>query len=206
MYFSDNTNLSELEKMMQSIPNFRPRRNGSIVLRREMDSCIQEQPPPDSYEEMLAITMSAIHYEPFMERLNNYIREGEKKRVDYRSKKHKEVFEEGIEKMNHKNCAVMSALYLLTADYKLWQVMKHHTKKNDIDFENVRLGNIQEDGYTLYCAAKDLYHGTKHISISDLADKELISPKMFAVICNAMAIRRFGIKAIQLVEGKVEEC
>ncbi|MCI9126153.1 MAG: hypothetical protein HFG28_03010 [Eubacterium sp.] len=206
MYFSDNTNLSELEKMMQSIPNFRPRRNGSIVLRREMDRCIQEQPPPDSYEEMLAITMSAIHYEPFMERLNNYIREGEKKRVDYRSKKHKEVFEETIVKMNHKNYAIMSALYLLTADYKLWQVMRHHTKKNKIDFEDVKLGNIQEEGYTLYCAAKDLYHGTKHISISDLADKELISPKMFAVICNAMAIRRFGIKAIQLVEGKVEEC
>ena len=141
-----------------------------------------------------------------MERLNNYIREGEKKRVDYRSKKHKEVFEETIVKMNHKNYAIMSALYLLTADYKLWQVMRHHTKKNKIDFEDVKLGNIQEEGYTLYCVAKDLYHGTKHISISDLADKELISPKMFAVICNAMAIRRFGIKAIQLVEGKVEEC
>ena len=206
MYFSDNRNLSELEKMMQSVPNFRPRENGSVVLKSEINGCIEEQPPPESYEEMLVITMSAIHYEPFIERLNNYIREGEKRKVDYRSKKHKEVFEEGIEKMNHKNCAVMSALYLLTADYKLWQVMKHHTKKNDIDFENVRLGNIQEDGYTLYCAAKDLYHGTKHISISDLADKELISPKMFAVICNAMAIRRFGIKAIQLVEGKVEEC
>lgn len=86
MYFSDNTNLFELEKMMQSIPNFRPRRNGSIVLRSEMDSCIQEQPPPNSYEEMLAITMSAIHYGPFMERLNNYIRKGEKRKVDYRSK------------------------------------------------------------------------------------------------------------------------
>ncbi len=201
MYFSDNTNLSELEKMMQSIPNFRPRGNGSVVLKSEMDSCMQDQTPPDSYEEMLIITMSAIHYEPFIKRLNNYIREGEKRKVDYRSKKHKEVFEETIEKMNQKNYAVMSALYLLTADYKLWQGMKHHTKKNNIDFEDVKLGNIQEDGYTLYCAAKDLYHGTKHISISDLADKELISPKMFAVICNAMAIRRFGMKAIQFVKG-----
>ncbi len=206
MYFSDNRNLCELEKMMQSVPNFRPRENGSVVLKSEINGCIQEQPPPDSYEEMLVITMSAIHYEPFIERLNNYIKEGAKRKVDYRSKKHKEVFEETIEKMNHKNYALMSALYLLTADYKLWQVMRHHTKKNKIDFEDIKLGNIQEEGYTLYCAAKDLYHGTKHISISDLADKELVSPKMFAVICNAMAIRRFGMKAIQLVEGKVEEC
>jgi len=36
-------------------------------------------------------------------------------------------------------------------------------------------------------------------------DRELISPKQFAAICNAMAIRRFGLKAIEPAEKK-EEC
>lgn len=202
MYFSNNIHLREMERIMRGIPNFCPRGQGSMVLKSEMNSCIQEQPSPNSYAELLMVTMSAIHYEPFVERLNNYIREREMKKVNYRSKKHKEVFEETIVKMDKKNYALISALYLLTADFKLWQVMKYHTQKNEIDFEDVKLGNIQETGYTLYCSAKDLYHGTKHLSISDLADGELIPPKMFAVICNAMAIRRFGMKAIRLAEGK----
>ena len=102
--------------------------------------------------------------------------------------------------LHNKNNAFISAVYLMTADFDLWQIMKHHTDKNTIDFESPRLKGIGEKGYTLYCVAKDLYLGTKHLSISDLADKELISKKMFALICNAMAIRRFGIKAMELAE------
>ena len=202
MYFSDNDYLQEMEKMMCSIPNFKPRGHGSTVLKNEMEICIKEQPPPNSYEELLEITMSAIRYEPFIERLSEYIKEREERKMNYRSKKHKEVFIEVVSKMDKKNYALIAALYLLTADFKLWQVMKHHTQKNEIDFEDVKLGNIQESGYTLYCSAKDLYHGTKHLSISDLADTDLISSKIFAVICNAMAIRRFGMKAIRLAEGE----
>ena len=55
------------------------------------------------------------------------------------------------------------------------------------------LGSVDEKAYTLFCCAKDLYLGTKHITIADLADEQLISPKMFGIICNALAIRRFGI-------------
>ena len=206
MYFSDNSRLHEVERMMCRIPNVRPRGHGSRVLRKDMEECIRSQPPPNSYEEMMEITMEAIHYPPFVERINQYMKERKNNTMNhYRSKKHKEVFEEAVIKKDKKNYALISAIYLMTADFKLWQVMKQHTKRNEIDFEDVKLGNIQENGYTLYCAAKDLYHGTKHLSISDLADRDLISAKMFAVICNAMAIRRFGMKAIQLAEGKAEE-
>lgn len=206
MYFSSDSHLREMEKMMCKIPNFRPREHGSRVFKRDMEECIRRQPPPDSYAEMLKITMSAIHYPPFVERVDQYMKERERNAMNhYRSRKHKEIFEEAIIKKDKKNYALISAIYLMTADFKLWQVMQHHTKRNEIDFEDVKLGNIQENGYTLYCAAKDLYHGTKHLSISDLADRDLISSKIFAVICNAMAIRRFGMKAIQLAEGKVAE-
>ncbi len=41
-----------------------------------------------------------------------------------------------------------------------------------------------------------MYLGTKHLTFSDLADQSLIPPKVFGLICNAMAIRRFGLGAI----------
>ena len=65
MYFSDNSGLHEVEKMMCKIPNFRPRGHGSRVLRKDMEECIRSQPPPDSYEQMMEVTMAAIHYPPF---------------------------------------------------------------------------------------------------------------------------------------------
>ena len=45
--------------------------------------------------------------------------------------------------------------------------------------------------------AKDLTLGTKHITVSDLSDADLVPPMLFRTICNAMAIRRFGLAAIK---------
>lgn len=203
MYFCDNDYLHETEKMMRSIPNFQARRNGVRICKRDMDDCVRQQPPPHSYDEVIKATMAAVSYPPFVERINLYIKEREKNEMNhYWSKRHKTTFEETIEKMDLNNYALISAIYLLTADLKLWRIMKHRITRNRIDFEGVKLGGIQENGYTFFCTAKDLYHGTKHLSISDLADRKLISEKMFAIICTAMAIRRFGINAIQLAERR----
>lgn len=200
MYFTKTNHLHDLEDLMRGVPNFRKGQNGSIVPRNEMERCMEEQPPPACYEELMTTTMSVIRCKPFLERLKRYIKESEGKPMIYRNDKHKAVYEEIIEKKDKKNYALLSALYLLTADFKLWQVMKHRTKQNKINFHDTKFKGIHENGYTLYCVAKDLYLGTKHLSISDLADTGLISPGLFALICNAMAIRRFGIKAIRLAE------
>ena len=117
--------------------------------------------------------------------------------MDYRNEKHRIVFAETIKRMNRKNKALMAALYLLTADYRLWQAAKPFAEQNEINMNAVRVKDCDENAYSLLCAAKDLYLGTKHLTVSDLADTELIPPKLFALICNAMAIRRFGLGAIQ---------
>lgn len=114
----------------------------------------------------------------------------------YRNDKHKAIFENAVRKKDIKNYTLMAALYLLSADLRLWQIMKHYIEMNKINFEQVRLSGINEDAYALYCTAMDLYLGTKHLTISDLADTDLISPRMFAVICNAITVRRFGLNAI----------
>ena len=84
--------------------------------------------------------------------------------------------------MDKQNYALLSALYLLTADYRLCKIMKHYTQKNAVDFAGVSLKGIHENGYTLYCVAKDLYLGTKHLSVSDLADTELIRPQILVLV------------------------
>ena len=53
--------------------------------------------------------------------------------------------------------------------------------------------------------AKDLYSGTKHITVTDLADTELITNKMLGILCNAMAIRRYGMKAVEIAKKEGEE-
>ena len=55
-------------------------------------------------------------------------------------------------------------------------------------FENIKLHNCTERAYTLYCAAKDLTLGTKHLTVSDLSDADLVPPMLFRTICNAMAV------------------
>lgn len=118
--------------------------------------------------------------------------------MDYRNEKHKIAFEDAVRKADIRNYTLLSVLYLLTADRKLWISSKPHISKNEIAFEKIELKNSDEKAYALFCTAKDLYLKTKHMAITDLADTDLISPKIFTLICNAMSIRRSGLNAEKL--------
>lgn len=187
MYFTQNPSLHEIEKLMRMIPNFRPRGHGIIVL------CGEEY---EAETVSLAEALARIRHPPFQRRLRQYMKESESNPMDYRNEKHKREFENTVRKKNKKNYALMAALYLLTADCMLWRSVKNCVVENVICFEEIRLHDTDENSYALFCAAKDLYLGTKYLSVSDLADRELVPPRMFALICNAMAIRRFGLGAI----------
>lgn len=115
--------------------------------------------------------------------------------VMYNSKRHQEIFEKAIIKKNESNYALIAVIYLFTSDNELWKVTKDHVKKNTIEFENIKLNAIYSKGYILYCVAKDLYLKTGHVTISDITNKHLVDPKLYEVICNGMAIRRFGKNA-----------
>ena len=47
----------------------------------------------------------------------------------------------------------------------------------------------------LFCVAKDLYLGTRQVTISDITNKHLVDSKLYEILCNGMAIRRFGKNA-----------
>lgn len=228
LYTTDNR-LRELERFMQRVPNFPPRGHGIVIIKNEnqckqdcaicihrigkapnlrcdldADSCIVKKIRMGAValKEVLTETLSPISYPPFQRRLKEYIREGEMNPMDYRNEKHHIAFADAVRKKNRGNFALISALYLLTAEFALWQSAKHCMVENAICFEKIRLHGLSENGYTLFCAAKDLYLGSDCLTISDLSDKSVVQPKMFALICNAMAIRRFGLGAIQFNEER----
>lgn len=226
MYFYEDDPLCELERLMQRIPNFSPRGCGVVILSRheydasdcncrnclchagrgrkmectlERDVCLKEriEAGATSYRETIAETMSSIRYPPFILRLNRYLKESEEPPMYFKNEKHRTVFAGAVRKLDRKNYALMAVIYLLTADRKLWNMSKHCVGRNEIRFAGFRLHGSTENGYALYCAAKDLYLGTKNLTIRDLSDTGLIPPKLFGLICNGMAIRRFGLGAVK---------
>ncbi len=228
MYFTETDALREMERLMQCIPNFPQRGHGIVILkggsgiRDDCMYCMHRQGRPPDFGcalrenfciaqrirsgkatpgEVLGETLYAAVYPPFQQRLNQYIKENEENPMEYRNEKHRAVFENAIQKRDQKNLALMSALYLLTADFMLWRCVRYAVVNNVICFEQIHLHGTNANSYPLFCAAKDLYLGTKNLTVSDLADKSLVPPKTFGLICNAMAIRRFGIGAIHFATG-----
>lgn len=116
--------------------------------------------------------------------------------MNYRNHKHETAFQTAITKLNRRDYALMAALYLLTAETALWKAVKNQAASGKIDFEQIKPSGCTVGGYILFCAAKDLYLGTDNLTISDLSNTKIVPPKIFALICNAMAIRRFGLGAI----------
>ena len=94
----------------------------------------------------------------------------------------------------------MAAMYLLTADLPLWNRVKGSIRENSIDFDEIRLNTVTENGYTLYSASKDMYFNTDHVSLSDIFDTKLIPEKMFNVIITAINIRRLGLTKAEAIE------
>lgn len=130
MYFSDSYELRQLEKLMRSIPNFRPRGHGVVILRRyeytEKDCdcracphhisrkkgcgtdkcpCINERITAGAatLKEAVAETMAAIQYPPFVKRLNQYLKESEENPMYFKNEKHRTAFTEAVAKLDKKD-------------------------------------------------------------------------------------------------------
>lgn len=69
--------------------------------------------------------------------------------MDYRNEKHRIAFTEAIRKLNKKDYALMSAVYLLTVEHALWMTVKRNIGNNIIRFDEVKLQNSTENAYTL---------------------------------------------------------
>ena len=113
----------------------------------------------------------------------------------FRNDKHGVLFEKEIR--YHKGCSrkMTAALYLLTADSRLWHQAENHIGSNEIDINAVKPRRLDAMAYVCYALARDIITGSKNVALTDLADPSLLSPRYFLVIQTAMLIRGYGLSA-----------
>lgn len=198
MYFSIEPERIRLERMMTLIPHFSPRTSGLIVP-------ISEGAPAGANHRMLMQdTMRYIRSPDFRKRFQDYQSKKESAVMTYRGIRHKTQFEKELQRRKNPTAAMLCSLYLLTADCRLWSQVRQNVHAAGIRFQNIKLGGISPEAYALFMTAKDLYCGTKHITVRDLADTELVSPQLFGILCEAMTIRRYGQAACIAADNQKE--
>lgn len=116
----------------------------------------------------------------------------------YRNETHHRLFEHVLSHRYQRTPAMLSALYLLCADRYLWGLCQDNLEKTKIYFGEIHLQDAEPEVYCLLKAAQDMYYGSRNLTIADVSDQELAPPWLYRVICNAMAIRRCGIRAVKL--------
>lgn len=212
-----------LERMMQSVPNFKPRCQGVILVsfqysarmcacrdctemrdggcRSPVCVCLDERMEAGlvSFADLVEAVFGGIADHALRLRIQYSLRERRNDAMVYRSAEHKALFESAAAR-NIRSSEFLAALYLLTADSALWKMVRRHVSASSVYFGDIRLGNCPVEAYILFMAAKDLYTGSRHMTAADLADRRLIGNRLFAVLCNAVAFRRYGKKALELAE------
>lgn len=198
MYFMIDPDLLCLEKMMVLIPRFTPPGSGLRI------HITEEVPENAGHGRLMKETMRYIRNLDFLRRFDECQNERKNDAMQYRGNRHRTLFKRELQKRKNPTAAMLCALYLLTADCRLWAHVRSHVHAAGIQFQGVKLGELSPDAYTLFMTAKDLYCGTKHITIRDLADKNIVSAQMFELVCEAMTIRRYGTAAFKAEDGREE--
>lgn len=119
--FSNNPYDRRMERLMMTVPNFAPRGVGFRFTEAQLFITTTAATPT----ELLTATMRQIRCPPFRKRFNEYI-ESEEKTMTYINEKHRARFTLAVKNIAKANYALLSALYLLTADQRLWSCCKHH--------------------------------------------------------------------------------
>lgn len=134
--FSDNPHDRRMERLMMTVSNFAPRGVGF----RFTEAQVFITATAATSTEILTATMRQIRYPPFRKRFNEYI-ESEEKPITYINEKHRVRFTLAAKNVHRENYALLSALYLLTADQRLWSCCKHHINNGCVFLENIKLNN-----------------------------------------------------------------
>lgn len=145
-----------------------------------------------------------MNHEKLLKRINKYIyscRWRKENMMIFINTFHQNTFMNQYNRLNHENSKLLSAVYLLSADKRLWDCAWSFVYKNGISFAKIKPKHLSADGYTLFCAARDIYLGSRHFSLSELADPAVINRSGFCLVLNAMGIRRYGYSYIKKKVG-----
>lgn len=119
--------------------------------------------------------------------------------VDDRHKSRMEFFNTCMGYVPSRNTpAYYAAMYLLTANETLYWRMANCFCHSGLDFSFAILRGISPHNYALYRAAVGLCTDRRGVTLSEMADRELVDDEAFRLIINAMLIARYGIAAMKL--------
>lgn len=113
----------------------------------------------------------------------------------FRNDNHGVTFEKEIK--YHKGCSrrFAAALFLLTADTRLWLQAENHVGSHEIDIAAIKPRRLDGMAYVCYMLARDIITGSRTVAVTELADSDLMSPRYFMVIQTAMLIRGYELSA-----------
>ncbi len=192
--FCNSPQLCVLERQMQQPPGYRPRGKG-IYIVDEM-----EWKSRGNYSEIVDCVISRMQLEYLKKRIQEIFREDEKEMI-FRNGKHRNDFYSLLMGKREKTLThtpnYAAAVFLLSADEGLWEVVYKNVLDTGIYFDRIRLGGVTLEQYILFHAAKDVYHGTKHIRLSELTDRELIPNEILRLIVNAFVIGKCGVEIVK---------
>ena len=164
--------------------------NGCVCFReRLVAGCVP-------FSELLELLIDEVDVKPFVTRVTHLSGEippiffltGHRERFDSLWCRHSRVADED---------AMCAALYLLSADRFLWGRSAAAVQPDMIRFKAIGIHGVDLGGYVLFHTARDLYQGTKHISLSELTDPELVSDETFRLLIAAFLIRRYGADVLE---------
>lgn len=230
-YFMQQTHLAGLEADMMLAPFFTRRYSGVIILSRfQYDTentkckdctaylkgkgCTEKKCPwlaerleagAVPYKELLDICFENLKNKQLKARLR-HLTSGYCSGWFY-DKSHQRRFELAKSALRINLDAMSSryaaALFLLTADEQLWRIAEKGTTSRSLQFGQMKLCNISTDAYALYQAAKSLYTGKESITVSELADPEIIEGPLLTIIVNGILIARFGTDTFHFAKTEV---
>ena len=97
----------------------------------------------------------------------------------FRNDKHGVLFEKEIK--YHKGCSrrLAAALFLLTADPRLWHQAENHIGTNEIDITAMKPRHLDAMSYVCFAVAKDIVTGSKTVALTELANPRCCRPGIF---------------------------
>ena len=153
-----------------------------------------------NYSEIVDCVISRMQLEHLKKRVEEIFAEADKELI-FRSMKHRNDFYSLL--MGKRAKALQhtpnyaAAVFLLSADEKLWDRVCKNVLDTGIYFDRIRLGGVTLEQYILFHAAKDVYNGTKHIRLSELTDRDLIPDEILRLIVNAFVIEKCGVEIVK---------
>lgn len=208
--FLKGTTMAALEADMQRIPGFGPRKSGIIRSQysiRDMKcaNCqmAEKRREADSerfYHDLIQRLADDLPRGAFFWRVMKLQEQSEMETLFFRNAEHRRRFRLlikcGLFPGLQTDYGFAAAVFLLSADSRLWEQAAVHMYERGIDYKAFHVRGVDLDGYAIFCAAKELGTGRRYLTLSELGDAKLIHDGLLMLIIHGILISRHGIGII----------